>query len=115
MPRDHQGQATKPTKSAIDQIAGHRSAQEPSWLAALTAGGRACQHRPARSLHPGRGTELHPHVVVGLLGRGGRNQMEVWVGSIVWSTTVSRWADSASRSTSLRRWALKASMVMAAS
>src|SRR4030095_9772466 len=30
-------------------------AQVPSWLAALAAGGRACQPRPARSLHPGRG------------------------------------------------------------
>ena len=28
-----------------------RSAQEPAWWWALAAGGRACQHRPARSLH----------------------------------------------------------------
>src|SRR5918992_3400455 len=31
------------------------SARAPGWLVALVAGGRACQHRPARSLHPGRG------------------------------------------------------------
>jgi hypothetical protein len=52
----HQGQATEPTKSAMHQ------ARRP-WVGsgaglvggALAAGGRACQHRPARSLHPGRG------------------------------------------------------------
>ena len=62
MPREHQGQAREPTKSAMHQLAGHRSAQVPGWLVALAAGGRACQHRPARSLHPGRGgrTRLPP-------------------------------------------------------
>jgi hypothetical protein len=37
-------------------------AQEPGWLGGrLRLGVRACQHRPARSLHPGRGgrTRLH--------------------------------------------------------
>jgi hypothetical protein len=63
MPKGHQGQAVEPTKSAIDQ--GRRP-----WVGsgaglvggALAAGGRACQHRPARSLHPGRGgrTRLPP-------------------------------------------------------
>jgi hypothetical protein len=32
MPREHQGQALEPTKSAMHELAGHRSAQEPSWL-----------------------------------------------------------------------------------
>jgi hypothetical protein len=47
-----------PTGSTADRW----SARVPGWLAALAAGGRACQHRPARSLHPGRGgrTRLPP-------------------------------------------------------
>jgi len=38
------------------RAAGRWSARVPAWLVgALAAGGRACQDRPARSLHPGRG------------------------------------------------------------
>jgi hypothetical protein len=32
MPTEPQGQATAPTKSAMDQAGGHRPAQEPGWL-----------------------------------------------------------------------------------
>jgi hypothetical protein len=32
MPREHQGQAVEPTKSATDEAAGHRPAQAPGWL-----------------------------------------------------------------------------------
>src|SRR5918995_3942710 len=32
MPPGHQGQAREPTKSAMPQLAGHRSAQVPGWL-----------------------------------------------------------------------------------
>ena len=32
MPTDRQGQAVEPTKSAMHEVAGHRSAQEPGWL-----------------------------------------------------------------------------------
>src|SRR4029453_5277032 len=62
MPREPQGQATEPTKSAMSQGAEWARLRVPGWLAALAAGGRACQHRPARSLHPGRGgrTRLPP-------------------------------------------------------
>jgi hypothetical protein len=37
------------------KAAGNRSAREPGWLAGACGWGRACQHRPARSLDPGRG------------------------------------------------------------
>jgi hypothetical protein len=45
------------------KLAGPWPARVPSWLVdTLAAGGRACQHRPARSLHPERGrrTRLPP-------------------------------------------------------
>jgi hypothetical protein len=51
MPRDHQGQAVEPTKSAMHELAGHRLAQVPGWLAALAAGGRAC-HLPFGHIPP---------------------------------------------------------------
>ena len=62
MPREPQGQATEPTKSAMDQAAEHgRLRCRVGWWSAC-GWGRACQHRPARSLHPGRGgrTRLPP-------------------------------------------------------
>ena len=34
MPRDRQGQAAEPTKSAMHELAGHRSARVPGWLVA---------------------------------------------------------------------------------
>src|SRR4029453_8468325 len=58
MLKDRQGQAVEPTKSARSGsgAAGRWSARVPAWLVgALAAGGRACQDRPARSLHPGCG------------------------------------------------------------
>ncbi len=56
MPRGRQGQAVEPTKSAMHQLAGHRSAQEPGWLVeCLRLGGGHAIYRPARSLHPGCG------------------------------------------------------------
>src|SRR5215211_9143513 len=62
MPPDPQEQAAEPTKSAIDPDRRPWPAQVLSWLAALAAGGWACRHRPARSLHPGCGgrTRLPP-------------------------------------------------------
>jgi hypothetical protein len=63
MPQGRQGQATEPTKSAMQEIAGRGPARVPGLVGGgLAAGGRACQHRPARSLHPGRGgsTRLPP-------------------------------------------------------
>jgi hypothetical protein len=50
------------------RAAGRWSARVPAWLVgALAAGGRACQDRPARSLHPGRGgrTRLPPRGPLG--------------------------------------------------
>ena len=64
MPREHQGQAVEPTKSArLDQAAEHAWLGVPGWLVGcLRLGGRACQYRPASSLHPGWGgrTRLPP-------------------------------------------------------
>jgi hypothetical protein len=62
MPREHQGQAVEPTKSAMDQLPSVLGSGAGLVGGALAAGGRACQHRPARSLHPGRGgrTRLPP-------------------------------------------------------
>jgi hypothetical protein len=70
MLKDRQGQAVEPTKSARSGsgAAGRWSARVPAWLVgALAAGGRACQDRPARSLHPGRGgrTRLPPRGPLG--------------------------------------------------
>ena len=57
-----QGQAVEPTKSADGSTAGMLGSGAGLVGGALAAGGRACQHRPARSLHPGRGgrTRLPP-------------------------------------------------------
>ena len=57
MPQGRQGQAMEPTKSADWINRRPWLAQVPSRLAALAAGGWACQPRAARSLHPGRGGE----------------------------------------------------------
>src|SRR5215207_6587202 len=52
MPREPQGQATEPTKSAMDQDRRLRPAQELSWLVdPLAAGGRAC-HLPSGQIPP---------------------------------------------------------------
>jgi hypothetical protein len=44
------------------KLAGHWSARVPGWLVGACGWGRACQARPARSVHPGRGgrTRLPP-------------------------------------------------------
>jgi hypothetical protein len=52
------GASCEPTKSAdsLTQVAEHARLGCRTWLGEwLAAGGRACHHRPARSLHPGRG------------------------------------------------------------
>jgi hypothetical protein len=57
MPREHRGQAVAPTNSAPpgSELPTCRSARVPGWLAGrLGLGVWACQHRPARSGHPGR-------------------------------------------------------------
>jgi hypothetical protein len=57
------GQAVEPTKPAMRSGCRGGSAREPGWLAdPLAAGDRACQHRPASSLHPRHGgrTRLPP-------------------------------------------------------
>jgi hypothetical protein len=52
MPRGPQGQVVEPTKSArLDQVADRWSARVPGWLAALAAGGRACQE-PSGQIPP---------------------------------------------------------------
>jgi hypothetical protein len=53
----------EPTKSAqCDRLSAVADSGAELVGGALAAGGRACQHRPARSLHPGRGgrTRLPP-------------------------------------------------------
>src|SRR5215211_1670264 len=51
MPTGRQGQATEPTKSAMNQDCRPWPAQVPGWLAALAAGGRACQE-PSGQIPP---------------------------------------------------------------
>ena len=54
MPRDRQGQAVEPTKSASRSgLPSRGSARVPGWWWGACGWGRACQHRPARSLHLG--------------------------------------------------------------
>jgi hypothetical protein len=62
MPREHRGQAVEPTTSAMDQLPSGLGSGAGLVGEGLAAGGWACQHRPARSLHPGRGgrTRLPP-------------------------------------------------------
>jgi hypothetical protein len=63
MPKGSQGQGVEPTKSAIYQDCRPMAGSGAGLVGrALAAGGRACQHRPARSLHPERGgrTRLPP-------------------------------------------------------
>jgi hypothetical protein len=63
MPPGDQGQAPEPTKSAMrSKVPSALGSRAGLVAGALGAGGRACQHRPARSLHPGRGgrTRLPP-------------------------------------------------------
>jgi hypothetical protein len=60
MPREPQGQAVEPTKSAMDETAEHARLGCRLGGGALAAWGRACQHRPARSLHPRRGGRMWP-------------------------------------------------------
>jgi hypothetical protein len=53
MSQGRQGQATEPTKSArLDQLPSVLGSGAGLVGGVLAAGGRACQHRPARSLHP---------------------------------------------------------------
>jgi hypothetical protein len=61
-PPGHQGQATEPTKSAKDQLAGHRLAQVPGWLVALAA-----RAHPDRGAVPAAGGRSHlPALEAGL-------------------------------------------------
>ena len=55
------GKRTEPTKSAMHQGRRPRVGSGAGLVGGvLAAGGRACRHRPARSLHPGRGGRLKP-------------------------------------------------------